>query len=683
MQSNQNQINQLPNFQVIDVNKIESELTQLLNNNRRRIEQLLESSTELSWDNFITQLEILDDQLHRFWSPISHLHSVMDNPQLRDAYQKCIPLLSEYETEIGQNEILFHAYQRLKAGPNHDKFNQTQRKIIEDELRDFRLSGIDLPPDKKKRYAEIQQQLALLASQFDANLLDATDKWDLLITDSDELKGLPSHTIALAKKAAAQKNQQGWLLTLDFPCYDAVLTFSEHRPLREKMYFAYTTRASDQGPQAGQWDNGKIIDQILSLRHEEAQILGYKNFVELSLVTKMAHEPHQVMKFLQDLIARVKPVAELEMNQLKEFAHNYAGQTDLAAWDIAYFSEKLQEQRFQISRELLRPYFPAQQVLRGMFDLVERLYGIKIVEQKAENTWHPDVRFYQINDSADHAKGYFYVDLFARPNKRSGAWMADYCSRFRFTDGHLQLPVAYLTCNFTPAEQNKAALLTHEEVLTLFHEFGHGLHHLLTEIDYLSAAGMNGFEWDAVELPSQFMEHWCWQRPVIDMIASHFETGELLPEDLWQKLIATRNFHAGLFLIRQLEFALFDLRLHLEYDPKQSNQAQAILNEVREQVAVIKPPPFNRFQHSFGHIFAGGYGAGYYSYLWADVLASDSFAKFEEEGLFNQAIGRQFLKAILAQGSSRHAIELFKEFRGREPDISALLRHNGLLSNIG
>lgn len=679
MQLHKNQINQLPNFQLIDVNKIEPELTQLLNENRKQVAHLLENTPEFTWDNFVTLLEQLEDRLHRFWSPISHMHAVMDSPQLRAVYQKCIPLLSEYETELGQNEVLFHAYQRLKSSPQYNRFNQAQHKIIEDELRDFRLSGIDLPEDNKKRFAEIQQELALLFSKFDENLLDATHKWHLLITDINELKGLPPHTIALAKSAAEQNNQEGWLLTLDFPCYDAVLSYAENRALREKMYFAYTTRASDQGPNAGQWDNSQVIEQILSLRHEEAQILGYKNYVELSLVTKMVHDPQIVLKFLNDMVARVKPVAELELKQLKEFAQNSAGQTELAAWDMAFYSEKLQQQQFKISREILRPYFPVQQVIRGMFDLVERLYGIKIVEQKAENTWHSDVCFYQINDMSNHVIGYFYVDLFARTNKRSGAWMGDYCSRFRLDDGNLQLPIAYLTCNFTPPENNKPALLTHEEVLTLFHEFGHGLHHLLTEVDYLSASGMNGFEWDAVELPSQFMEHWCWQRPVIDMISSHYETGELLPEDLWQKLLATRNYHAGLFLIRQLEFALFDLRLHLEYDPQKQNQAQAVLNAVRDQVAVIKPPAYNRFQHSFGHIFAGGYGAGYYSYLWADVLASDSFAKFEEEGLLNPAIGKQFLKAILAQGSSRHAIELFKEFRGRDPDITALLRHNGLL----
>lgn len=673
------QAHDLPNFQQIDSTKIESELIQLLAENRAEIAQILQNNSEFSWDNFVTQLEILEDRLHRFWSPISHLHAVMDNPQLREAYQKCLPLLSEYETELGQNEVLYHAFRSLSSGPHQQKLNSAQRKIIDDELRDFRLSGIDLPENGKKRYAEIQQQLAMLTSKFDENLLDSTTHWELLITDLNELTGLPSHSIALAQTAAQNKQQQGWLLTLDFPCYDAVLTFADNRALREKMYIAYTTRASDQGPQAGQWDNSLVIDQVLALRHEEAQLLGYKNFVELSLVTKMVHKPEEVLKFLYDLVARVKPVAEKEIQQLTEFAKNYDGRDELASWDVAYYSEKLQQQRYHISREMLRPYFPVHQVLQGMFHLVERLYGIKIIEQKAENSWHPEVRFYQINDPSGHAKGFFYVDLFARPNKRSGAWMGDYCSRFRLANGNLQLPVAYLTCNFTPPEQDKPALLTQEEVLTLFHEFGHGLQHLLTEIDYLSASGMNGVEWDAVELPSQFMEHFCWQRPIIDMIASHYETHEILPDDLWQKLLATRNFHAGLFLIRQLEFALFDLRLHLEYDPTKQGQVQAILNEVRAQVAVKIPPAYNRFQHSFGHIFAGGYAAGYYSYLWADVLASDAFAKFEEEGLFNQSTGHQFLKTVLGQGGSRHAIDIFKEFRGREPDITALLRHNGLL----
>ncbi len=627
----------------------------------------------------MTVLETLEDQLHRFWSPISHLHSVMDSPALREAYQKCIPLLSEYETELGQNEVLYQAYKTLAASSHAQQFNYTQHKIIEDELRDFQLSGIALPDEDKKRYAEIQQELAMLTSKFDENLLDATNKWNLLITDVKELQGLPAHTLALAKNAAENNQQQGWLLTLDFPCYDAVMSYSDNRSLREKMYFAYTTRASDQGPQAGKWDNSKVIDQILALRHEEALLLGYKNFVELSLVTKMVHDPQKVLTFLQDLIARVKPVAEREFQQLQEFAKSYNGQADLAAWDIAYYSEKLQQNRYHISREMLRPYFSVPQVIQGMFDLVARLYSIKIVEKKAENTWHPDVHFYEITDNQGRAKGFFYIDLFARQNKRSGAWMADYCSRFRLSDNKMQLPIAYLTCNFTPPENNKPALLTHEEVLTLFHEFGHGLQHLLTEIDYLSASGMNGIEWDAVELPSQFMEHWCWQRQVVDMIASHYQTGEKLPEELWQNLIATRNFHAGLFLIRQLEFALFDLRLHLEYDANKQGRVQSLLDKIRAQVSVIKPPSFNRFQHSFGHIFAGGYAAGYYSYLWADVLASDAFAKFEEDGLFNTQTGHQFLNTVLAQGSSRHAIEIFKEFRGRDPDISALLRHNGLL----
>lgn len=680
MELNQSQSCTLPNFHEIKPEKIEVELTQLLTDNRAQIAHILENTSEFTWDNFVTLLESLEDHLHRFWSPISHLHSVMDNPSLRSVYQKCLPLLSDYETELGQNEVLYHAYKALTASPHYEKFNHTQYKIIEDELRDFHLSGIDLPEKEKKRFADIQQELALLTSKFDENLLDATDKWDLLITDQNELKGLPEHTLALAKTAAQNKQQQGWLLTLDFPCYDAITSFADNRALREKMYFAYTTRASDQGPQAGQWDNTHVIDQILALRHEEAQLLGYKNFVELSLVPKMVHQPQEVIKFLQDLIVRVRPVAERELQQLREFAKNYDGQSELAAWDVAYYSEKLQQQRYHISREMLRPYFPLHQVLQGMFELVGRLYGIHIVEQNPENTWHPDVRFYEINDAQGHAKGYFYTDLFARQNKRSGAWMADYCSRFRLSNGKMQLPVAYLTCNFTPPNNNQPALLTHEEVLTLFHEFGHGLQHLLTEIDYLGAAGMNGVEWDAVELPSQFMEHWCWQRPVIDMIASHYQTDEKLPEDLWQNLLATRNFHAGLFLIRQLEFALFDLRLHLEFDPNKQGQVQTLLDEIRAQVNVIRPPAYNRFQHSFGHVFAGGYAAGYYSYLWADVLASDAFAKFEEEGLFNPHTGQQFLKTILAQGGSRHAIEIFKEFRGRNPDISALLRHTGLLS---
>lgn len=680
MDNNHPAINNLPDFQHIEPSKIESQLQQLLNENRTTLSQLLGNKSAFTWQNLVEPLDDMADRLHQYWSPIVHLHSVADNQALRGAYQACLPFLEKYHTELDQNEALFQAYQAIAASPAFAQFNQPQRKIIENELRDFRLSGIHLPQEGKKQYAAIQQKLVPLSNQFEMNVLDATQGWTLLITDKAELAGLPQHALVAAEAAASEKGQQGWLLTLDYPCYDAVISYADNRKLREQMYFAYATRASDQGPQAGRWDNSTLITQILALRHEKARLLGFNNYVEYSLATKMAHTPDQVLHFLQDLVARVRPVAQREFDELRAFAKQHDGREELAAWDIPYYSEKQQQHLYQLTSETLRPYFPIEQVLAGMFALVARLYGITITEKKGISTWNPEVRFFEIFDQVGgRLVGQFYVDLYARNHKRSGAWMDEYRPRRLLQDGSLQIPIAYLTCNFTPPSADKPGLLTHEEVLTLFHEFGHGLHHLLTEIDYLGASGMQGVSWDAVELPSQFMEHWCWQRPVIDSIAKHYQTDEPLPESLWQNMLAAKNFHAGLFLIRQLEFALFDLRIHLEYDTNRPQQVQEILNDIRKNVGVIQPPTYHRFQHSFGHIFSGGYDAGYYSYLWADVLASDAFAKFEEDGIFNPSTGKQFLKTILSQGGSRDAMELFVAFRGREPDISALLRHRGLL----
>lgn len=673
-----NQLSELPKFQHIEIDKIEAVITQLLADNRQAIDQLMQQPNPFTWENLVEPLDKLSNRLQKYWSPVVHLHAVMDNAELRAAYQACIPKLAEYDTELGQNIALFNAYQSIKNSPQFAKLEPAQRKIIDNELRDFRLSGVDLPAPAQQRYAEIQQELATLSSHFEEHLLDATQGFTILITDETELSGLPESALHIAKEAAKNNNQEGWLLTLDFPCYNAVLSYGDNRSLRERMYYAYTTRASDQGPNAGKWDNSQIMEQILKFRHEEAQLIGYHNFVEYSLVPKMANNPEQVLNFLQDLVKKVKPTAQQEIVELRQFAKNYDGQEELASWDLAYYSEKLQEHRYSISAEQLRPYFPAAHVMKGMFSLVERLYGIKINEQQGIETWHPDVLFFNIQNPGGEICGYFYVDLYARMHKRGGAWMDDYCSRILFSNGELQLPVAYLTCNFTQQSEKSPGLLTHEEVLTLFHEFGHGLQHLLTEINELGVAGINGVAWDAVELPSQFMENWCWQRPVIDLIAQHYQTSETLPDSLWQNMLAAKNFHAGLFLLRQLEFALFDLRLHLEFDPQQQGQIQKLLNEIRKDVGVLMPPAYNRFQHSFSHIFAGSYGAGYYSYLWADVLASDAFAKFEEEGLFNPAVGQQFLKTILAQGGAKDAMDLFIEFRGRKPDITALLRHNGL-----
>jgi len=550
--------------------------------------------------------------------------------------------------------------------------------VVDNALRDFRLAGVDLPPEKQRRYREIQQRLARLTSRFEENLLDATQAWSKQITDVRRLAGLPESARAQARQAAEQRNQEGWVFTLEFPSYYAVMTYADDAGLRREVYEAYVTRASDQGPHAGKWDNGPIMEEILALRHELAQLLGFANYAERSLATKMAPSPEKVMAFLRDLADRSLGQAQEELEELKRFAREQYGVEELAAWDISYYSEKLRQRRYALSDEDLRPYFPEDRVLPGLFEVVKRLYGLEIRRLEGIETWHDDVRFYEIRDAEGRLRGQFYVDLYARPKKRGGAWMDVCISRMRRADGSVQTPVAYLTCNLTPPVGDKPALFTHDEVITLFHEFGHGLHHMLTTVDYASVAGISGVAWDAVELPSQFMENWCWQREALDLIAGHYRTGEPLPDELFDKMIAARNFQAGMQMVRQLEFSLFDFRLHLEYDPETGARIQQILDEVRAEVAVVRPPVYNRFQHGFAHIFAGGYAAGYYSYKWAEVLSSDAFGRFEEEGIFNRETGLAFLETILEQGGARDPMDLFKEFRGREPEIEALLRHSGI-----
>ncbi|MCB1861027.1 MAG: M3 family metallopeptidase, partial [Gammaproteobacteria bacterium] len=545
-------------------------------------------------------------------------------------------------------------------------------------LRDFHLSGVDLPAEKKARFKEISQQLSKLASQFEENLLDATNAWSKLITDQSELAGLPESALQLARQTAQQRGEpEGWMLTLEFPSYLPVMTYADNRELRRELYTAFSTRASDQGPHAGQWDNSEIIEQILRLRHEQAQLLGFDNYADRSLAKKMAESSEQVMEFLNDLTARSHRQAETELAELRSFAAEHYRATELEAWDIGYFSEKLRQQRYDITQEELKPYFPETRVLPGMFAVVKRLYGIEISEVKGVDRWHPDVRFFEIRSHQGELRGQFYLDLYARPKKRGGAWM-DGCIDRMFSDDCDQIPVAYLTCNFSPPVGGKPALFTHDEVQTLFHEFGHGLHHLLTRVDYPGVAGINGVAWDAVELPSQFMENWCWERPALDLISGHIESGERIPAALYQKMRAAKNFQSGMQMVRQLEFSLFDFRIHREYQPEHGGRVYEILNQVREQVAVVRPPAFNRFAHGFSHIFAGGYAAGYFSYKWAEVLSADAFSLFEERGIFDPETGASFLRNILEQGGSRDAMELFIAFRGREPSIDALLQHSGI-----
>ncbi|MBV2092115.1 MAG: oligopeptidase A [Candidatus Thiodiazotropha sp. (ex Ctena orbiculata)] len=664
----------LPPFSRIKPPMVEPAIDALLQANRQTMESLLGSIASPNWHNFVEPLEIAEDRLSRTWSPISHMNSVVNHDELREVYNACLPKLSDYATEVGQNSKLCEAYKKVAEQAGLD---DAQKKMLENTLLEFRLSGVDLPEDKKQRFKEISQSLSKLTTKFEENLLDATNAWSKLITDPEKLAGLPESAMALAKQTAEQREQQGWLLTLEFPSYFPVMTYADQRELRRELYEAYATRASDCGPHAGKWDNSEVMEQILALRHEQAQLLGFNNYAERSLARKMARTTEEVMSFLTDLAQRSKAQAERELAELTQFASENYGIDQLEAWDIGYYSEKLRQHRHAISQEELKPYFPETRVIPGMFAVVERLYGIRIQSVEGVDTWHPDVRFYEIRDKQNQLRGQFYLDLYARPKKRGGAWMDECATRF-FSDSVDQVPVAYLTCNFSPPVADQPALFTHDEVETLFHEFGHGLHHMLTRIDYPAVAGINGVAWDAVELPSQFMENWCWEQQALELISGHVESGEPIPDELFQRLHGAKNFQSAMQMVRQLEFSIFDFRIHQEYDPDQGGRIYQILDQVREQVSVIKPPSWNRFPHGFSHIFAGGYAAGYYSYKWAEVLSADAFSRFEEQGIFSQEAGQSFLQEILEQGGSKDAMELFVAFRGREPQIEPLLRHSGI-----
>lgn len=667
----------LPKFEEIQSEHIEPAIDFLLTDNKSKIEELLKTSTDVNWSNTVDILDQLDDRLNQAWSPVSHLHSVADNDELRKAYNACIPKLSAYSTELGQNKDLFSLYKALKESPEYENLEPAQKKIIENALRDFKLSGIDLSEDKQAEYKSLQQKLSALQTKFEENLLDATHAFKKIITDESALSGLPDSAKALAKQTAEQQQQDGWLFTLDFPSYYPVMTYADNAELRKEMYEAYVTRASDQGPDNGKWDNSQVMLDILETRYQLAQLLGFDSYAHRSLATKMANETTEVIAFLDDLAKQSKGMAEAEFSELKTFAKNEFNIDTLNAWDIAFYSEKLKQSKYQFSQEDLRPYFPVPQVLEGLFGVVEKLYGLSINQITDISKWHEDVSYFEIKDKTGALRGSFYLDLYARNSKRGGAWM-DECIVRRKTENGLQNPVAYLTCNFTPPIKDKPSLLTHDELTTLFHEFGHGLHHMLTKVDFAAVSGINGVAWDAVELPSQFMENWCWEREALDLFAKHYETGEALPEDLFDKMIAAKNFQSGMHMVRQLEFALFDFKLHLEFKPKTDFDIQKLLNDVRNEVAVITPPDYNRFQHSFSHIFAGGYAAGYYSYKWAEVLSADAFSKFEEEGIFNPETGAEFLHNILEKGGSSEPMELFVKFRGRKPTNDALLRHSGI-----
>ena len=670
-------LNGLPPFSAIRPEHVRPGIDQLLTEGRQLVEDLLEKHNVYTWENLVAPLEAMDDRISRAWSPVSHMNSVVNTDELRAVYNECLPLLSEYGTELGQHEGLYRAYRQIMDGDEYQRLDTAQKKVIDNALRDFRLSGIELEQAARDRYKTIMQELSRLTSKYSDNVLDATNAWHRQVTDAALLAGLPESARALARQTAEQRGLDGWVFTLEFPSYYPVMTYADNRQLREELYTAYVTRASDHGPHAGQWSNTNLMDQILALRHEAARLLGFNNYAERSLATKMAESPDQVMGFLNDLAERSRPAAERELEDLTAFASEYNGHTDLQAWDIPYFSEKLRQQKYAISQEELKPWFPEPRVVSGLFAIVERLYGLQVETVDGIDTWHEDVHFYRIRDAAGELRGEFYLDLYARQHKRGGAWM-DECICRRGTTNGVQLPVAYLTCNFSPPIGDDPALFTHDEVITLFHEFGHGLQHMLTQIDYAGVSGISGVAWDAVELPSQFMENWCWEREALDLIAGHYQSGKQLPDDLYRRMHQAKNFQSAMQMLRQLEFAIFDFRLHHDYDPAGGRSVHETLNAVREQVAVLQPPAFNRFENSFTHIFGGGYAAGYYSYKWAEVLSADAFAAFEETGIFNRDTGDRFLRSILEQGGSREPMELFIDFRGRAPSIDALLRHSGL-----
>jgi oligopeptidase A len=665
---------ELPPFSKIQPEHVLPAVEQLVADGRARIQQVL-AEGKFDYAHLVQALDEEDDRLGKAFGPAGHLNAVAQNEALRNAYNSCLPLLSEYGTEVGQNAQLCAAYQTLRDSDEWSSLSEAQQKDIENTLRDFRLSGVDLPEDKKAQYMANSKRLSELTSKFSDNTLDATQAWTKHISDEAELDGLPDSAKAGAVDRAKADGKDGWLLTLDAPVFIAVMSHCKNAELRKEMYVAWTTKASDQGPQAGQFDNSAIMDEILKLRHDQAQLLGFANFAEESLATKMARDVNEVIQFLEDLAKRAKPQAEQELEALRAFAAE-KGADDLNPWDIGFWSERLREERYSISEEELRPWFPADTVINGMFAVVGKLFGIQFRQRDDVDLWHEDARFYELVDDDGSVRAAFYLDMYARTGKRGGAWMDDARIRRRRPDGSLQTPVAYLTCNFAPPAGGKPGLLTHDEVVTLFHEFGHGLHHMLTEQDVSGISGINGVAWDAVELPSQFLENWCWTEEGIALISGHYETGEPLPKEKLDKMLAAKNFQGAMQMVRQLEFSLFDMRIHAEY--QEGLDIYQVLKEVREQVAVIQPPAFNRFPNSFGHIFAGGYAAGYYSYKWAEVLSADAYSRFEEEGEFNEDTGRAFRSEILAKGGSREPMELFKAFRGREPSVEPLLRHCGI-----
>lgn len=669
-------IHVLPRFSSITPSRIESELNTILAKNRESI-SILASIESASWENFIYPMECLANNLDRYWAPIRHINSVMNSPEHRDVYNDGLKLISEYSTELGQNSALFKQYQTIKESKNYALLEQGQQKSIDDSLRAFRLSGVSLDTDEKIRFKEITLRLSEITTKFSENVLDSDNAWGKHIRNESELQGLLPSALSAAKERAMSKDLDGWYLNLEFPTYYAVQTYSENRQLRQELYSAYTTRASNAGPHDAKYNNDALMTEILMLRAEKAQLLGFAHFAELSVESKMVDSAAQVNGFLNELLEKSKPLASAEFEQLRIYARQKGLSDVIQAWDLAFYSNKLKQELYAIADEDLKPYFPANVVISGLFQVVNKLFGISIEKLEGIDVWHKDADFYQILDSNNTVRGGFYLDTYARENKRGGAWMDECVCRMQ-TEDFLQLPVAYLTCSLTPPLEGQPALLTHNEVTTLFHEFGHGLQHMLTQVDYRDVSGINGVEWDAVELPSQFLENWCWDKEAVQFISSHFETHKNIPIDLLEKAQKAKNFQSAMQMLRQLEFALFDMKIHMEARSDSPLDIQVVLDHIRNEVSVVPVPDINKFQNGFSHIFAGGYAAGYFSYKWAEVLSADAFSLFEEKGIFDTDTGAAFMQKILEKGGTEKALDLFVQFRGREPQIDALLRHSGL-----
>ncbi len=668
----------LPRFAEFKTEYVTPAIDLLLVDCRAAVQQAIDAATPAEWDAFVAPLDDANEKLSRAWGQVSHLHSVMDSPALREAYNANLPKITVYFAEMGQNLALFDKFKALKARPDYADLAPARKKIVDNELRDFRLGGAELPDDKKARFMQVQEELAQLSAKFEENLLDATNDFALFIDEATELAGVPDDALEAMQAAAKADEKPGWKITLHMPSYLPVMQYADNRELREQLYRAYVTRASELGKP--DFDNTALISGILKLRREAAELLGFNSYAEVSLAAKMADTPADVLKFLDELGVRARPYAEKDFLEIQAFARDL-GIGDLQSWDTTYVSEKLRVTRYSFSDQEVKAYFPEPSVLSGLFKLVESLYGLQIREDSAP-VWHPDVKFYTLTDHTGQRVGQFYLDLYARASKRGGAWMDDVITRRKKGEG-IQTPVAYLNCNFSGPVGNKPALFTHDEVITLFHETGHGLHHLLTQVEEMGVSGINGVEWDAVELPSQFMENFCWEWDVLKHMTAHVESGETLPRALFDKMLAAKNFQSGLQTLRQIEFASFDMHLHDDFDPGGDRTALDLINDIRSQVAVIIPPAYNRFPNNFSHIFAGGYAAGYYSYKWAEVLSADAYALFEDEaegygGVLNPEVGHRFWSEILAQGGARPALESFKAFRGREPTLDALMRHNGM-----